>query len=70
MEAKKFEMELAGRQLTIETGLLAKQSNGAVTVRYGDTMVLATVVYSKHPRVGKDFFPLMVEYDEKMYASG
>lgn len=70
MEAKKFEMELAGRKLTIETGLLAKQANGAVTVRYGDTMVLATVVYSKYPRVGKDFFPLMVEYDEKMYASG
>lgn len=70
MEAKKFEMELAGRKLVIETGLLAKQANGAVTVRYGDTMVLAAVVYSKHPRVGKDFFPLMVEYDEKMYASG
>ncbi len=70
MEAKKFEMELAGRKLTIETGLLAKQANGAVTVRYGDTMVLATVVFSKRKRVGKDFFPLMVEYDEKMYASG
>jgi polyribonucleotide nucleotidyltransferase len=70
MEAKSFEMDLAGRKLVIETGKVAKQTNGAVTARYGDTEVLATVVMSDGTRPGTDFFPLMVEYDEKLYASG
>ncbi|MCI2858903.1 polyribonucleotide nucleotidyltransferase, partial [Staphylococcus hominis] len=58
-----------GRSLTIETGQLAKQANGAVLVRYGDTVVLSTAVASKEPRDG-DFFPLTVNYEEKMYAAG
>ncbi len=63
-------MELGGRELKIETGKLAKQASGAVTVQYGDTVILATVGMSKDAREGIDFLPLMVEYDEKMYASG
>ena len=64
-----FKTEWAGRSLTIETGQLAKQANGAVLVRYGDTVVLSTAVASKEPRDG-DFFPLTVNYEEKMYAAG
>ncbi len=64
------ELELGGRQLVIETGRLAKQSNGAVTVRYGDSMVISTVCASPDPREGFDFFPLTVEYREKSYAAG
>ncbi len=63
-------MDLGGRKLVIETGKVAKQTNGAVIARYGETEVLATVVMSKGERPGTDFFPLMVEYDEKLYASG
>jgi polyribonucleotide nucleotidyltransferase len=62
--------EICGRTLTIETGRLAEQADGAVTVRYGDTMLLATVVGAKEPREGVDFFPLTVDYEEKMYAAG
>ncbi len=62
--------EIAGRTLTLETGRLAEQADGAVTVRYGDTVLLATVVASKEPRPGVDFFPLTVDYEEKMYAAG
>ncbi|MGX0019641.1 polyribonucleotide nucleotidyltransferase [Staphylococcus hominis] len=68
-EKKMFKTEWAGRSLTIETGQLAKQANGAVLVRYGDTVVLSTAVASKEPRDG-DFFPLTVNYEEKMYAAG
>jgi len=56
--------------MTIETGRLAKQSNGAVTVRYGDSMVLSTVCAQSEPKLGFDFFPLTVEYREKAYAAG
>lgn len=67
---KTFSMELAGRQLTIETGKMAKQASGAVLVRYGDTVVLVTSTASKTAREGTDFFPLTVDYEEKMYAVG
>ncbi len=65
-----FEMELGGRRLVIEHGKMAKQANGAVLVRYGDTVVLVTATASKEPREGVDFFPLTVDYEEKMYAAG
>ena len=65
-----FEMELGGRKLVIEHGKMAKQANGAVLVRYGDTVVLVTATASKEPREGIDFFPLTVDYEEKMYAAG
>lgn len=67
---KTFQMELAGRPLIIETGKMAKQANGAVLVRYGDTVVLVATTASKEPREGTDFFPLTVDYEEKMYAVG
>ena len=65
-----FEIELGGRKLTIEHGKMAKQANGAVLVRYGDTVVLVTATASSAPREGVDFFPLTVDYEEKMYAAG
>ena len=68
-EKKVFKTEWANRSLTIETGQLAKQANGAVLVRYGETVVLSTAVASKEPR-DTDFFPLMVNFEEKMYAAG
>ena len=70
MEAKKFETDIAGRKLVVETGLLAQQANASVTVRYGDTVVLATAVMSPNAREGVNYFPLMVDYEEKFYASG
>ena len=63
------QQEIAGRTLTIETGRLAHQAGGAVTVRYGDTMMLGTATASK-PRPGIDFFPLSVEFEERLYAAG
>lgn len=69
-EIKTFSLELAGRQLTVETGLLAGQANGSVTVRYGDTVVLATATMSDNKARGLDYFPLMVDYEEKYYAGG
>ena len=63
------QQEIAGRTLTIETGKLAHQAGGAVTVRYGDTMMLGTATASK-PRPGIDFFPLSVEFEERLYAAG
>ena len=63
-------MELGGRQLTLETGELARQASGSVFVRYGDTCVLAAVTASPNPREGIDFFPLTVDYEERMYAAG
>ncbi|MDY5060679.1 MAG: polyribonucleotide nucleotidyltransferase [Staphylococcus simulans] len=68
-DKKVFKTEWANRPLTIETGQMAKQANGAVLVRYGDTVVLSTATASKEPRDG-DFFPLTVNYEEKMYAAG
>jgi len=65
-----LEMELAGRTLSFEVGRVAKQANGAVWVRYGDTVVLVTATMSKEPREGIDFFPLLVDYEEKLYAAG
>ncbi|TYZ24854.1 polyribonucleotide nucleotidyltransferase [Selenomonas ruminis] len=65
-----FEMELGGRKLVIENGKMAKQANGAALVRYGDTVVLVTATASAEPREGVDFFPLTVDYEEKMYAAG
>ena len=67
---KTFEMELAGRPLKVDVGRVAKQANGAVLMHYGDTTVLSTATASKEPREGIDFFPLSVEYEEKMYAVG
>ena len=67
---KSFSMELAGRTLTVDIGRVAKQANGAVLMRYGDTTVLSTATASDKPREGIDFFPLSVEYEEKMYAVG
>jgi polyribonucleotide nucleotidyltransferase len=63
-------MDLAGRKLTIELGRLAKQAGGSAVVRYGDTVVLVTATASKLPREGVDFFPLTVDYEEKLYAVG
>ncbi|RLC39061.1 polyribonucleotide nucleotidyltransferase [Candidatus Falkowbacteria bacterium] len=65
-----FSTEWLGRELTMKTGLLAKQANAAVTVQYGDTVVLATAVESKNEREGLDYFPLMVDFEEKFYAAG
>ncbi len=67
---KTYETELAGRKLTLETGKLAGLANGSVLVRYGDTVVLVDVTASKEPRDGIDFFPLSVDYEEKLYAVG
>jgi polyribonucleotide nucleotidyltransferase len=69
-KVKKFETEVAGRKLIVESGLLAQQANASVTVRYGDTMILATAVMSPNAREGMNYFPLMVDYEEKFYASG
>ena len=67
---KSYETELAGRKLVIETGKMAELSNGSVIVRYGETVVMVNVTASKEPREGIDFFPLSVDYEEKLYAVG
>ena len=67
---KTFEMELAGRPLRVDVGRVAKQANGAALMHYGETTVLSTATASEKPREGIDFFPLNVEYNEKMYAVG
>ena len=69
MAKQTFEMTFAGRPLVVEVGQVAKQANGAVVVRYGDTTVLSTAVMSKKMATA-DFFPLQVNYEEKMYAAG
>ncbi len=69
-EFKSFSMELAGRMLTVDIGRVAAQANGAAFMYYGDTTVLSTATASDKPRDGIDFFPLSVEYEEKMYAVG
>ena len=64
------EIELAGRRLTLETGRIAKQADGAIWATYGDTVVLATAVASQTAKPGVDFLPLTVDYQEKTYAAG
>lgn len=69
-KVQQFEADFCGRKLVIETGKIGFLADGAVTVRYGDTMVLGTAVMSNQPREGIDFFPLLIDYEERMYASG
>ncbi len=70
MEQKKWSLQIGGRILEVETGLLAGQANGSVTVRYGDTVVLATATMSKGTGNARGYFPLMVDYEERYYAAG
>ena len=70
MQVKEFSLDLAGKTITIKKSALAGQANGAVLAQYGETVVLATAVMSKNKREGADFFPLMVDYEEKYYAAG
>ncbi len=65
-----YDLELQGRKMTLETGRLAKQASGAVLMRYGDTVVLVTATVSDEPREGIDFFPMTVDYEERLYAVG
>ena len=65
-----FRTMLAGRPLSVEINHVAKQANGAALVRYGDTVVLVTACCSDEPREGIDFFPLTVDYEERLYAAG
>ena len=67
---RKFETELAGRKLTVETGRVAELANGDAIIHYGDTVVMVNVTASAKPREGVDFFPLAVDYEEKLYAVG
>ena len=67
---KKYSMDLAGRELSIETGKMSGLANGSVLVRYGETTVLVNVTASKEPKEGIDFFPLSVDYEERLYAVG
>src|SRR3989339_1905835 len=67
---KKFETQWAGKTLSIEVGEYANQANGSCLVQYGNTVVLATAVMSEDKREGLDFFPLMTEYEERLYAAG
>jgi len=70
MESYTTEMVVGGRVMSLETGRLARQANGAVVVRYGETVVLVTAVASRDPRPGIDFFPLTVDFEERLYAVG
>ena len=67
---KSYETELAGRKLVIETGKIAGLANGNVLVKYGDTVVMVNVTASKEPKEGIDFFPLSVDYEERLYSVG
>ena len=67
---QEFRTTLGGKTLTAEIGKVAKQANGSVMLRYGDTVVLVTATVSKEPRQGIDFFPLLVDYEERLYAVG
>lgn len=64
------ELEIKGKKLVLQTGTLAKQTNGSVLVKYGDTYVLCTVVAEKIPKEGLDFVPLTIDYQEKAYSAG
>src|SRR3989442_7181558 len=68
--SQKYEIDFGGRSLSFEAGRLAGQADGAVLVRYGDTVLLAAVTAAREPREGADFFPLTVDYEERMYAGG
>ena len=70
MDKKVFELDFYGRKIVVEHGQVAKQADGAVLVRYGDTVVLSTAVVSKSANLLSDFFPLMVLYQEKLYSVG
>jgi polyribonucleotide nucleotidyltransferase len=70
MELKKFEAQFGSEKLIFETGKLANLADGSVTVTWGETVILATVVVGKEPREGVDFFPLLVDYEERLYAAG
>jgi polyribonucleotide nucleotidyltransferase len=70
LQRESVSIEWGGRTLTIETGSLANQANGSVTVRYGETVVLCTATMAREPRPGTDFFPLTVDFEERMYAAG
>src|SRR5215218_7843062 len=70
MEPRQYSATIGGRELTIEVGRVAEQASGAVTARYGETIVLAAIVAAKEAREGTDFLPLTVDYEERMYAAG
>lgn len=70
MSSQKFSTEIGGQKLEVEIGKLAQQAHGSCTVTYGETVVLATAVTSSNPREGIDYFPLMVDYEERLYAAG
>ena len=70
LKSQSFQCEVGGRTLTIDTGKLAEQASGAVTVRYGDTVVLVTACFSNEPRGEGDFLPLTIDYEERLYAAG
>ena len=70
MEHKIYETELAGRKLSFEFGRYAEQAAGSVLVRYGDTVVLTTVTCNPIPKAGIDYFPLTIEFEERMYSVG
>ncbi len=70
MSSQKFSTEIGGQKLEVEIGKLAQQAHGSCTVTYGETVVLATAVSSSNPREGIDYFPLMVDYEERLYAAG
>ena len=69
-EFRRFETEIAGRPFVVETGKMAQLAGGAVLVRYGETDVLCTVTMAPKPREGVDFFPLSVDFEEKLYSVG
>ena len=69
-EFKRYQKEIAGRMLTVDINRVAAQANGAAFIKYGDTTVLSTCTASEKPRDGIDFFPLSVEYEEKLYSVG
>ena len=69
-ETKSFQLEIGGKTVTVETGKYAQSTNGSVTVRCGDTMLFVHCVVSKEPRVGIDFFPLLIDYEERMSSIG
>ena len=67
---QQFKTTICGRELIVKTGRLAQFANGAVWMQYGDTVIMCTATASKNPRPGIDFFPLSVDYEEKMYSVG
>ncbi len=70
MSFRVFETEFAGRKLTVETGKMAQLTNGSAMIKYGETSILATVAAADKPKDGQDFFPLTIDYEEKMYSAG